>query len=125
MTNQDYFANESPKKGLGFWITIALMFLFAIMAFGVDYSQYLDHENLKIPKWYFYIIFSIDFVIFSSIILIIMYRKIGVWLFPIAVLASITCYLYYLDTFMYTSVQNLFLIFLALFTIIPKWKFFK
>lgn len=122
---QDYFANESPQKGIGFWIAISLMILFSLMALGVDYEQYVQHTFLKIPEWYFYIVFGINFLVLLSIVLIIMYRKIGVYLFPIAVFANIYYHLYYLDEFLYFNVQNLFLIFLALVVIIPKWKFFK
>lgn len=122
---KDYFANESPEKGLGFWVTIGLMILFTLMGIGADYDQYIQHDYLHIPEWYFYIIFIVDLLIILAIILIIMYRKIGVYLFPLAVCANIIIHLYYLSLFSYNSVQNLFILFLALVVIIPKWKFFK
>lgn len=122
---EHYFANESPKKGLFFWIAIGFMVLFTVMGIGEDFDQYLQHEYLDIPQWYFYIIFSVDLVILLSIILIIMYRKIGVYLFPISVATNIMIHLYYLSLFSYNSVQNLFIYFITLVIIIPKWKFFK
>lgn len=120
------FANESPKKDLGFILSLLALLVFSIMGTGVDVDQYLQHTELKIPKWYFYIIFSVDVLILLSLVLIFFYRKIGVVLFPLLVGAHFYYHIYYLGTFLYTDVTSLFLFTgIGLLAFIPKWQFFK
>ena len=83
LMERNEFANESPKKDLGFILSILALLLFTIMGIGVDIDQYLQQSDLKIPEWYFYIIFSVDVLIILSLLLIYFYRKIGVILFPL------------------------------------------
>lgn len=120
-----YF-DEDPKKGWGFKLTIASLLLFTIMGFGIDNDEFLQHEFLNIPRWYFYMIFTIDALMVVSLILMYFYRKIGMFAFPILLILHFLMHNYYLSTFLYTDVTNLFLFTgFGMLAIIPKWKFFK
>lgn len=122
----NYFKEESPKKGTLFIVALVAMLLFAIMSLGIDVDEFLQFQGKDIPTWYFYLIFGVDVLIVLSVILIYFYRKIGIIIFPIASLAHFFFHLYYLDTFLYSDVTSLFLfVGIGLLAIIPKWQFFK
>ena len=120
------FSNESPKKDLGFILSLAALLLFTMMGIGIDYDEYLQQNDLNIPGFYFVLIFLIDLLMVVSLILIFFYRKIGVYLFPAAVVLHFFLHNFYLSTFLYTDVTNLFIfISVGLLAFIPKWQFFK
>ena len=120
------FSNESPKKDLGFILSLAALLLFTMMGIGIDYDEYLQQNDLNIPGFYFILIFLIDLLMIIGLILIFFYRKIGVYLFPAAVVLHFFFHNYYLSTFLYTDVTNLFIfISVGLLAFIPKWQFFK
>ena len=120
------FSNESPKKDLGFILSLAALLLFTMMGIGIDYDEYLQQNDLNIPAFYFIIIFLIDLLMVIGLILIFFYRKIGVYLFPAAVVLHFFLHNFYLSTFLYTDVTNLFIfISVGLLAFIPKWQFFK
>lgn len=120
------FANESPKKDLGFILSLAALMLFTLMGVGIDSDEYLQQRELNIPGLYFIIIFSVDLLMVLGLVLIFFYRKIGMYLFPAAVLTHFLLHSFYLTTFLYTDVTNLFIfISVGLLAFIPKWKFFK
>ena len=120
------FSNESPKKDLGFILSLAALLLFTMMGIGIDYDEYLQQNDLNIPGFYFILIFLIDLLMIVGLILIFFYRKIGVYLFPAAVVLHFFFHNYYLSTFLYTDVTNLFIfISVGLLAFIPKWQFFK
>ena len=54
-----YF-DVDPKKGWGFILALASLLLFTVMGLGIDFDEFLQHEYLNIPRWYFYVIFTID-----------------------------------------------------------------
>ncbi|MDO5615542.1 MAG: hypothetical protein Q4G16_05085 [Cruoricaptor ignavus] len=123
-----YFKGESPKKDMGFITSLLALVLFTIMGIGIDTDQFLQMKDndLEIPIWYFYMIFAVDIILIISIVLIFFYRKIGVILFPLAMLAHFIFHLYYLDTFLYSDVMALFVfVGIGLLSFIPKWQFFK
>ena len=123
--NED-FKDESPKKDLGFILSLCALLLFTLMGIGIDTDEFLQRVELNIPGNYFFLIFGVDFLMILGLILIFFYRKIGVFLFPIAVLTHYLLHNYYLSTFLYTDVTNLFLyVSVGLLAFIPKWKFFK
>ncbi|WP_419868583.1 hypothetical protein [Chryseobacterium sp. CT-SW4] len=125
MEEYSYF-DEDPKKGWGFILALASLMLFTVMGLGIDIDEYLQHEYLNIPQWYFYAIFSVDVIMIISIILIFFYRKIGIFLFPALLIVHFLMHNFYLSTFLYTDVTNLFLFTgFGMLAIIPKWKFFK
>lgn len=120
-----YF-DEDPKKGWGFILALASLLLFTFMGIGLDFDEYLQHEGLNIPKGYFYLIFSVDILMILGIVLMFFYRKIGIVLFPVMLLLHFFMHNYYLSTFLYSDVTNLFLFTgFGMLAIIPKWKFFK
>lgn len=122
----DEFQNESPKKDLGFILSLGALLLFTLMGIGIDADEFLQRAELQIPHRYFFLISGVDFLMIAGIILIFFYRKIGIFLFPIAVLAHYLLHNFYLSTFLYTDVTNLFLyITIGLLAFIPKWQFFK
>ena len=120
-----YF-DEDPKKGTGFILTAVALLLFTIMGLGIDVDEYLQHEYLNIPGWYFYMIFTIDVLMMISLVLMFFYKKIGIFAFPVLLVLHFFMHNYYLSTFLYTDVTNLFIFTgFGMLAIIPKWKFFK
>ena len=120
------FSNESPKKDLGFILSLAALLLFTLMGIGIDSDEYVQQNDLNIPGFYFILIFLIDLLMIVGLILIFFYRKMGVYLFPAAVVLHFFFHNYYLSTFLYTDVTNLFIfISVGLLAFIPKWQFFK
>jgi hypothetical protein len=120
-----YF-DEDPKKGWGFILALASLLLFTFMGIGLDFDEYLQHETLNIPSGYFYFIFSIDILMITGIVLMFFYRKIGIILFPVMLVLHFFMHNYYLSTFLYSDVTNLFLFTgFGMLAIIPKWKFFR
>ncbi|MDH6252670.1 hypothetical protein M2347_002397 [Chryseobacterium sp. H1D6B] len=125
MEEYSYF-DENPKKGVGFILAFASLLLFTIMGLGIDFDEYLQHEYLNIPRWYFYVIFSLDALMVVSLVLMFFYKKIGIFTFPVLLVLHFFMHNYYLSTFLYTDVTNLFLFTgFGMLAIIPKWKFFK
>lgn len=121
----NYFENE-PKKSSGFYLSIGALALFTLMGLGIDGDEFLQRETLNIPDWYFYIIFLIDILAFLSLIGIAMFRKVAVFSFPIFVILHFFMHQFYLSTFLYTDVTNMFLfVGVGLLMFIPKWKYFK
>jgi hypothetical protein len=114
MEEYSYF-DEDPKKGWGFILAFAALMLFTIMGLGIE-----------IPRWYFFVIFSIDILMMIGLILMFFYRKIGIFMFPALLVLHFFMHNYYLSTFLYTDVTNLFLFTgFGMLAIIPKWKFFR
>ena len=123
---EDAFANESPKKGIGFIGVLLFILLFVLMSTGIDGDEFLQHKQLEIPVWFFYLVFAIDILLVVCLLLIFFYRKIGVFLFPLLVIVHFFLHNYYLSTFLYVDITSIFLFFgFGLFVILPKWKFFK
>jgi hypothetical protein len=56
-------------------LAFAALMLFTIMGLGIDLDEYLQHEYLDIPRWYFYIIFSIDALMMMGLVLMFFYKK--------------------------------------------------
>lgn len=125
MEDKHYFTNE-PKKTRGFYITIGILVIFTLMGLGIDVDEFSQHESINIPTWYFYLIFGVDVLALLGLFLIVLFRKTGVFLFPLAVVTHFILHQFYLSTFLYTDVTNLFLyVGLGLLMIIPKWTYFK
>lgn len=125
MEEYSYF-DEDPKKGWGFVLAFAALMLFTVMGLGIDVDEYLQHEYLDIPRWYFYVIFSVDALMMIGLVLMFFYRKAGIIMFPALLVLHFFMHNYYLSTFLYTDVTNLFLFTgFGMLAIIPKWKFFK
>ena len=90
------FSNESPKKDLGFILSLAALLLFTLMGIGIDSDEYVQQNDLNIPAFYFILIFLIDLLMIIGLILIFFYRKMGVYLFPAAVVLHFFLHNFYL-----------------------------
>lgn len=122
---ESYFENE-PKKTAAFYIALGGLALFTLMSLGVDGDEFLQRKIIHIPDWYFYIVFGIDFLALLSLVGIAFFKKLAIFAFPVFILLHFYLHQFYLSTFLYTDVTNIFLFIGAgLFTIIPKWKYFK
>lgn len=125
--DDSYFRGETQKRrGTMLLAALVLMLLSAFMGMGIDVDQYLQHREIKIPGWYFYLIFAVDVIIFVAALLIYLYRKVGVFLFPVGMLMHFFFHLYFLNTFVYSDLLAIFFYSsLCLLAVIPQWKFFR
>lgn len=122
----DNYFDDEPKKTTGFYLALGALALFTLMGLGIDGDEFLQKNTLLIPQWYFYIIFLVDALSLISILGIAFFRKLAIFSFPFFILMHFYLHQYFLDTFLYTDVTNLFLYTgVGLLMIIPKWKFFK
>ncbi|WHF51665.1 hypothetical protein QGN23_14765 [Chryseobacterium gotjawalense] len=120
------FEGESPSKNFGFVLALAALMLFSLMGAGIDLDEFTQHQEINIPLGYFYFIFLIDLLMVVSVVFIFFYKKIAAYVFPAAVVTHFMAHNFFLSTFLYTDVTNMFLYTsLGLFVIIPKWQFFK
>lgn len=120
-----YFDNE-PKKNPFFYFVIGALALFTLMGIGIDGDEFLQRSTLRIPEWYFYLIFSVDILALLSLMGIAFFRKFNIFTFPFLIFLHFYLHRFYLETFLYTDVTNLFLfVGIGLLVIIPKWKFFR
>lgn len=123
--NKD-FANESPKKDMPFYLVLLTLLVFSFMGFGIDYDEFTQKTDINIPGGYFYMIFLVDFLMIVGLTLIFFYKKAGIILFPLALLTHFFMHSFFLSTFLYTDVTNLFVfITFGLLAFIPKWQFFR
>lgn len=123
--DNSYF-DKNPQKSTSFYAAIILLTLFFLLSFGVDITEYAQHGEINIPSWFSYVILGIDFLMLFSIVSIFIYRKIGVFLYPLLIIMHLFLHEFYLSTLLYADLFNLFaFIGLGLLAIIPKWNFFK
>ncbi|SFH97099.1 hypothetical protein [Halpernia frigidisoli] len=121
----NYFDNE-PKKTTPFYLALGALALFTLMGLGIDGDEFLQRDTLQIPIWYFFMIFFVDAMSLLSILGIAFFRKFAVISFPVFVLMHFYLHQFYLETFLYTDVTNIFLyVGVGLLVIIPKWKYFE
>ncbi|WP_374360566.1 hypothetical protein [Cloacibacterium sp.] len=122
----DNYFDKSPNKTTGFYFAVVFLLLLSLLSIGVDATEFGNHKDVNIPLWFFYVIFSVDTLLIISLLGIYFYRKLGVILYPFAVVVHYYLHEYYLSTMLYSDLFNLFCyIGLGLLTIIPKWKFYK
>lgn len=123
---EDNFFDKSPEKTTGFYFAIVFLVIFSLLSVGIDITEYLNRQDVNIPLWFFYVIFSVDILMVFSVASIYFYRKPGVIIYPIIVVTHYFLHEFYLSTMLYSDLFNLFCyIGLGLLTIIPKWKFYK
>lgn len=127
MKNSEYYFSNERKHTLGFYVSLGLVFLFMLMRFGIELDEFVQRKDISLPDWFFYIQLSIDVESILSLILVILFRKIGVLGFMIGVLFHFFSNLFWLSTFLYIDIMILFLFSgLSMVFIIPKWKkYFK
>lgn len=123
--DQPYFTG-AEKKTAFFYIALILMLLGAALSINTDLAEFSQHTDLSIPKWFFWIIFSIDTLMIACMAAIYFYRKIGVILLPLLIMAHFLLHNFYLSTMLYSDLNFLFLYFAAgLLAVIPRWNYFK
>ena len=123
---EDNYFDKNPKKTTFFYVAIFFMVALSFLGIGVDLTEYSQKTDINIPSWYFYLIFAVDIIGLLSIVGIYFYRKIGVILFPVAILLHFFLHEFYLSTMLYSDLFTLFsYVALGLLAIIPKWNFFK
>ncbi len=121
MNSQNY-----PERNLWFVLALIFVLLFSTGSINFDVTGFIQREEIRIPNWYFYLIFSIDLLTVLSLLLIFFYRKVGVVIFPLAVFMHFLMQNFYLSNIMYFDLFQLFLYFgLILFLAIPRWKYFS
>lgn len=119
-------SSNSLQRGSFFWITLVVLFLFSMMMMGVDLDQMLQREEIHIPQWYFYIIFSVNAVMIAALVLLFFFKRLGLIVFPISVLLHFSFHIYFLGTFLYTDLMTLFMYFaLGLLYFVPIWDKMK
>ncbi len=123
--DNSYF-DKSPKKTTSFYAAVIVLTLFLLFSFGIDLTEYDQHQEINIPTWFSYIVLMIDILMVLSMIALFFYRKIGVYAYPLLIIIHLFLHEFYLSTLLYADLFNLFVfIGLGLLAIIPKWKFFK
>lgn len=123
---EDNFFDKNPDKTVFFYFVIIILFVLSLLSIGVDLTEFSQKRDINIPQWFFHIIFTVDFILIASIIAIFFYRKIGVIVYPIAIIIHFFLHEFYLTTMLYSDLFNLFVfVGIGLLSIIPKWNFFK
>ncbi|WP_051259649.1 hypothetical protein [Epilithonimonas tenax] len=118
--------DKSFKTNKDYYLFFGLIILVYFLSINTDYAEYTLHEKINIPGHFFYYTFGVDILVVVSWILILLYRKAGVILFPLFVAIHFALHNYFLSTFLYSDVTVLFLyIGLGLLAIIPRWKVLK
>jgi NADH:ubiquinone oxidoreductase subunit 6 (subunit J) len=122
---ENYFGDVS-KKTNGFVIALVVLLVCVGLSVNTDLAQYSQHEEMNIPIWFFYVVFGLDLIMLICIILIYFYRKIGIYIFPLAAVIHFMMNNFYLSTTLYSDLLIFFAYFsAALFVAIPRWKYFK
>ncbi len=108
--------------------TLALVFTLIMSSFSInfDVTSLIQQNNLEIPNWYLILLAILDIAIVGSIFAIYFYRKIGVYVFPVAIFIHFLLQNHYMNSFLYFDLFMLFLYFsVILISVIPRWAFFK
>lgn len=118
--------DQSFKNNKDYYLFFGLIILVFLLSINTDYIEYSLHQKINIPRNFFYYTFGVDVLVIVSWILIMLFRKVGIILFPIFVAVHFALHNYFLSTFLYSDVTVLFLyIGLGLLAIIPRWKVLK
>ena len=118
--------NKKLKRTKYFYIALALLFLAFLLSANTDLGHFSSRNYTGVPIEFFYIIFSVDFLVIFSMVLIYLYKKAGAILFPMFILIHFMLYNFYLSTTLLSDLNVLFVYFAAgLLVIIPRWNEFK
>lgn len=121
----NYF-DKTPEKNLSFYAAIGLLAFFLFLSIGIDITEFDQHQDINIPVGFSYLMLGIDLAALACIVGIYAYRKLAVYLYPVLVLLHLILHEFYLSTFLYADLFNLFVfVGVGLLAIIPKWNFFK
>jgi uncharacterized membrane protein len=93
---------------------------------NTDLAQYSEHKETGVPSWFIAVVFGVDICIILALMLVLFYKKIGVFSFPIFVMVHHLLYEFYLSTTLLSGLHLLFVFLtVGLLVIIPRWKFYK
>ncbi|MCG2792277.1 MAG: hypothetical protein L6262_01860 [Weeksellaceae bacterium] len=119
-------ADRSFQSNKDYYLFFGLIILLYCLSINTDYAEYSLHRTINIPGNFFYYTFGADLLVMLSAVLILLFRKVGVLLFPLFVAIHFALHNYFLSTFLYSDVTVLFLyIGLGLVAVIPRWKALK
>ncbi len=111
------------KNNKDYYIIFGLILLVYLLSINTDAQQFAQHDLINIPEGFFYFTFGTDILVLLSWLLILLFRKLGVILFPLMVLVHFGLHNYFLSTYLYSDITVLFLyIGLGLLAIIPRWS---
>ena len=114
------------KRSTFFYIALILLLGAFFLSVNTDLAQFSEHKDTGVPQDFFWIIFSVDFLVVFSVVLIYFYKKAGAILFPVFVMTHFLLYNFYLSTRLLADLNVLFVYFAAgLLVIIPRWKVFR
>lgn len=122
---ENYFG-KTEKKSKFLYIAVGLMLIFAGLSINTDLAEFAQHREIRIPQWFFWIVFAVDFAIVASVLCILLYRKIAVIAIPVLVMLHFLLHHFYLSTMLYSDLNMLFVYFAAgLLAVVPRWQYFK
>ncbi|MBP6577430.1 MAG: hypothetical protein KA796_06305 [Chryseobacterium sp.] len=118
--------DKSFKNNKDYYLIYGVILMAFLLSVNTDVAEYSLHQKIHIPSGFFYYTFGVDALVIVSWLLILIFRKLGVILFPILVAVHFGLHHYYLSTFLYSDVTTLFLyIGLGLLAVIPRWNDLK
>jgi hypothetical protein len=122
---KQYF-EEVEKKSKSFYFAIILTLVLYLLMLNTDLAQYSEHKETGVPSWFIAVVFGVDICIILALMLVLFYKKIGVFSFPIFVMVHHLLYEFYLSTTLLSGLHLLFVFLtVGLLVIIPRWKFYK
>ena len=118
--------DKSFKNNKDYYLFFGIILLVFLLSINTDLAEYSLHQKINIPSTFFYITFGVDALVIVSWLLIMLFKKIGIVLFPIFVFSHFALHQYYLSTFLYSDITVIFLyVGLGLLAVIPRWKLLK
>lgn len=122
----NYGIGETSKKTKGFVWALVFIALAFVLSINLDLAKFSEQVDLQIPAWFNYVVLLLDALVIVGLVLIYMYRKIGVYMVPVMVLLHYTLHQFYMSVMLYSDLFTLFVFCAAgLFVVIPRWNFFK
>ena len=115
--------DKSYRNNKDYYLIFGLILLVFLLSINTDLQQYSQHDLVHIPSGFFFMTFGADILVLISWLLIVLYKKAGVLLFPVFVSLHFGFHNYFLSTYLYSDITVLFLyIGLGLLAVIPRWN---
>lgn len=117
--------NTVKKNSIGVTILIVALFAINLHLLRADMVIFQDKIKYQIPFWFIMLNYSLLFCSLSSLLLIYFRRKIGVIVFPLALIAHFVFHVQFIQIYQYFSLFALFIFTIGLVSWLPKWEGFK
>lgn len=118
--------DRSFKNNKDYYLIFGLILLIFGLSVNTDLAEFSQHKDIAIPSNFFYYTLGVDALVLVSWILLILFRKAGVILFPLFVFIHFALHNYFLSTYLYSDITALFaFIGLGLFAVIPRWNIMR